>query len=160
MQFTGLMHAAIRVADVERAVGFYVGKLGLQEMFRQYYDSGDLWLVYLRITDGQYLEIFPNATGQTCADFYANGLNHICLTVSDIAAFIAEMERLDVPLWRQRKTGGDRNEQAWICDPDGNRIEVMEMVPHSKQHEAIARLRRAKPGARPLGPAGGCTENA
>jgi len=144
MQFTGLMHAAIRVADVDRAVAFYVGKLGLQEMFRQYYESGDLWLVYLRITDEQYLEIFPNATEQACADFYANGLNHICLTVSSIAAFQDEMERLGIPLWRQRKTGGDRNEQVWILDPDGNRIEVMEMVPHSKQYEAIARLKREK----------------
>jgi lactoylglutathione lyase len=142
MQFTGLMHAAIRVANVDRAVDFYVGKLGLKEMFRQYRDNGDLWLVYLRITDEQYLEIFPDATELTCPDFDSNGLNHICLTVPSIAEFIAEMELLGIPLWRQRKTGGDRNEQAWICDPDENRIEVMEMVPHCKQYEAIARMKR------------------
>lgn len=147
MQFTGMMHVAVRVADVDRAIAFYVGKLGLQEMYRQYYDNGDLWLVYLRITDNQFLEIFPNATSQTCPDFNSNGLNHICLTVPSIVDFIAEMERLGIPLWRQRKTGGDRNEQVWIRDPDENRIEVMEMVPHSKQLEAIARMRREKTAA-------------
>jgi lactoylglutathione lyase len=141
MQFTGLMHAAIRVADVERSLAFYVGKLGLQEMFRQFYDNGDLWMVYLRITDEQYLEIFPNAVGDACPDDKSNGLNHICLTVPDISAFIEQMEQLEIPLWRQRKTGGDRNQQCWIRDPDENRIEIMEMVNNSKQFEAIARLK-------------------
>jgi lactoylglutathione lyase len=142
MQFTGLMHVAIRVADVDRAVDFYVGKLGLREMYRQYRENGDLWLIYLRITDEQFLEIFPHATELTCPDFDSNGLNHICLTVPSITEFIAEMERLGIPLWRQRKTGGDRNEQVWIRDPDENRIEVMEMVSHSKQNEAIARFKQ------------------
>ena len=142
MNFTALMHVAIRVADVDRALAFYIGKLGLREVFRQYYNNGDLWLIYLRITDEQYLEIFPNATSDTCADFESNGLNHICLTVPNISEFIAEMAQLGIPLWRQCRTGGDRNEQAWIRDPDENRIEVMEVVPHCKQLEAIARLKR------------------
>jgi lactoylglutathione lyase len=142
MQFTGLMHAAVRVADVERSLAFYVGKLGLKEMYRQYYENGDLWLIYLRIIDEQYLEIFPNATGDACADDKSNGLNHICLTVPSIADFIAEMKRLGIPLWRELKIGGDRNQQCWIRDPDENRIEVMEMATHSKQREAIANLRQ------------------
>lgn len=38
-------------------------------------------------------------------------------------------------------TGLDRNRQAWIEDPDGNRIEFMEMAPDSLQAEAIRRLK-------------------
>ena len=30
--------------------------------------------------------------------------------------------------------------QAWIADPEGNRIELMEMASNSKQAEALARL--------------------
>ena len=38
-------------------------------------------------------------------------------------------------------TGGDGNRQACIADPEGNRLELMEMSPTSKQAEALARLR-------------------
>lgn len=38
-------------------------------------------------------------------------------------------------------TGRDNNRQVWVNDPDGNRVELMEMSPASKQAEAIARLR-------------------
>ena len=37
--------------------------------------------------------------------------------------------------------GLDRNRQCWIEDPDGNRIEFMQMSPESMQAEAIKRLR-------------------
>ena len=60
----------------------------------------------------------------------------------EMAVWDLEAKRLGIPLWRQQKTGGDRNEQVWIRDPDENRIEVMEMVPHSKQNEAIARFKQ------------------
>jgi lactoylglutathione lyase len=39
------------------------------------------------------------------------------------------------------RTGADGNRQAWIADPDGNRIELMEMAPDSLQAQAIRRLR-------------------
>ena len=39
------------------------------------------------------------------------------------------------------KMGADGNRQAWIEDPDGNRIELMEMAPDCLQLKAIARLK-------------------
>ena len=42
--------------------------------------------------------------------------------------------------------GADYNYQAWIEDPDGNRIELMQMMPDSMQLAAIARL---KAGSKP-----------
>ena len=33
--------------------------------------------------------------------------------------------------------GADYNHQAWIEDPDGNRIELMQMMPKAMQLEAI-----------------------
>jgi lactoylglutathione lyase len=36
----------------------------------------------------------------------------------------------------------DGNRQAWIEDPDGHRIELMQLSPDCLQLEAIARLRR------------------
>ena len=39
------------------------------------------------------------------------------------------------------KTAIDGNRQAWLEDPDGNRIELMEMAPDCLQYKAITRLR-------------------
>ena len=43
----------------------------------------------------------------------------------------------------QISNGLDGNRQAWLEDPDGNRIELMEMAPDCLQYQAIRRLRAA-----------------
>ena len=137
---TGLGHVAIRVSDVGRTLDFYTGKLGFQEMLRLHRADGRLWLLYLRITDAQYLEVFPDALGERAPAQEANGLNHICLTVADLDAAVRELAERGVPLFRPVKLGPDGNRQAWIEDPDGNRIELMEMAADGLQAQAIARL--------------------
>lgn len=137
---TGIGHVAIRVKDVDRSLAFYVGKLGFPEMFRLHRDNGDLWLLYLRMTETQYLEVFPDAVGDRAPGREANGLNHFCITVADIDAVLHELQQAKVPIMQALKTGPDGNRQAWIEDPDGNRIELMEMAPRSKQVEALERL--------------------
>lgn len=142
-----LGHVAIRVKDVERSLAFYCGKLGLHEMFRLNRDSGELWLVYVRITDDQYLEVFPDAVGDEAPGVEANGLNHICLTVQDIEASVRQLEEAGVPLFRPLKLGADGNRQGWVKDPDGNRLELMEMAADSKQAQAIQRWREQQGSA-------------
>ncbi len=140
---TSIGHVAIRVSDIDRSLAFYTGRLGFPEMLRLHRDDGALWLVYLRITDEQYLEIFPDAVGGRAPPEEANGLNHLCLTVDDIEAVIASLAERGVPLLRPLKRGADGNRQAWIEDPDGNRIELMDMASDGLQARAIERLRRA-----------------
>jgi lactoylglutathione lyase len=137
---SGIGHVAIRVKDVERTLAFYVEKLGFREMFRLERE-GKLWIVYLRITDTQFLEVFPDATGDRAPDREANGLNHVCLEVTDIDDAIAELDQAGVPIAREKQLGADGNLQAWIEDPDGNRIELMQMAAGSMQREAIKRLK-------------------
>ena len=52
------------------------------------------------------------------------------------------MEDAGIPLLIGRKTGLDNNHQAWIEDPDGNRIELMQITPNAMQLEALSRLRK------------------
>ena len=141
--FTSIGHVAIRVKDIDRALGFYAGRLGFEEMFRLHRDDGRLSLLYLRVTDGQYLELFPDAAGERAPPPEANGLNHLCLTVADIEAVVRDLAERGVPLSRPVRRGADGNHQAWIEDPDGNRIELMEMTPDGLQAQAIRRLRGA-----------------
>jgi lactoylglutathione lyase len=141
--FTSIGHVAIRVKDIGRALDFYAGRLGFAEMLRLHHDDGRLWLLYLRVTDDQYLELFPDAAGERAPPPEANGLNHLCLTVDDIEAVVQELAERGVPLSRPLRRGADGNRQAWIEDPDGNRVELMEMAPDGLQAQAIRRLREA-----------------
>ncbi len=136
----GIGHIAIRVKDIDRTLDFYRDKLGLKEMFRLERD-GKLWLMYLRVTDTQYIELFPEAAGDRAPPRDANGLNHICLEVASIDAVLEELAAAGVPIEREKQLGADGNLQAWIEDPDGNRIELMQMDPNSMQAKALKRLR-------------------
>jgi len=136
-------HVAIRVKDIDKSLDFYVNKLGFPEMFRLHRDGNILWIVYLRVTDDQFIELFPEAVGDRAPPQEAIGLNHLCLEVSDIDAALAELEKAKVPLFRAKKMGADNNYQAWIEDPDGNRIELMQLGKNAMQSAAIERLRGA-----------------
>ena len=142
---TSLAHVALKVKDLDRSLDFYVNKLGFKEMMRLDKPDGSpgVWLVYLRITDDQYLELFPDGEGDRAPGRDATAINHICLGVSDIDLVIAGLEKAGVPLTINKNMAADKNWQCWIEDPDGNRLEIMQMMPDCLQLEAIARLKRA-----------------
>jgi lactoylglutathione lyase len=139
---TGVGHVAIKVTDLDRSLDYYINKLGFPEMLRLTKDDGSVWLVYLRITDDQYLEVFPGAENDRAPGWNANGMNHMCLTVDNIDEVLERIAAAGLSLLLPLKTAIDGNRQAWLEDPDGNRIELMEMAPDSLQYAAIKRLRK------------------
>ncbi len=136
----GVGHVAIKVTDLDRSLDYYQTRLGFPEMLRLYNEDGTTWLVYLRITDEQYLEIFPGAENDRAPGWDANGVNHICFTIDDLDATVARIEAAGITLLSPAKDGVDGNRQAWLEDPDGNRIELMEMALGCVQYEALKRL--------------------
>jgi lactoylglutathione lyase len=139
----GIGHLALRVRDLDRSLDFWRDRVGFQEMQRLKRDNGDTWLVYLRITDDQYLELFPGAVTEQVPPDDANGVMHICLEIEDLDEEIARLEAAGVRIVSPIKGGIDNNRGAWIHDPDGNRIELMEMHPNSIQYKAIRALKGA-----------------
>jgi lactoylglutathione lyase len=128
------------VKNLEKSMAFYTETMGFPEMFRLHRDDGRVWLVYLRITDDQYLEIFPEAIQDRAPEPENNGINHFCLTVENIEEIVRQLEAKGVALYLPLKTGADNNRQAWVQDPDGNRIELMEMASNALQFKAIKEL--------------------
>jgi lactoylglutathione lyase len=132
-------HVALSVRDIDRSLDFYVNKLGFAEMFRLERE-GRLWIVYLRITDTQFIELFPDGVGEGAPPFANVGFNHLCLEVDDIDAAIAELKGRGVTLTAEKKLGVDHNYQAWVADPEGNRIELMQFGANAMQVQAIRRI--------------------
>lgn len=136
--FKSIGHVAFNMRDMDAALAFYVGKLGLAEMFRLHRDDGALSLLYLRITDTQFLELFPVSAGSTAGD---NRFSHFCLEVEDLDVALAAMEARGVEVIVPKMRGKSGCWLAFIADPEGNRIELMELGPDCLPRTSIERLR-------------------
>ena len=138
-----LGHVAIRCSDLEQSLAFYA-KLGLHEAFRLTRPDGSVGLVYLNIDGHAFLELFPGGTEAPTTGPKQLGYAHACLLVDDIQASYREFVAGEVPTNGEPKLGGDGNWQVWVTDPDGTRIEIMQIMPDSLQARAARGLSAAR----------------
>ena len=136
----GLSHAAIRTRDIAESVRYYTEVLGLREAFRMRREDGSLGTVYLFLAPGQYLELFPDAVREADVGPDTAGVCHLCLMTKDIRRSYEAVRDAGGPLDSEIKRGNSRCLMFWTHDPDGNRIEIMEMPPESMQAQADLRL--------------------
>jgi sugar phosphate isomerase/epimerase len=111
---TSIGHVAINTADLDASLDFYINTMGFPEMMRINHDNGDVWLVYLRVTDDQFIEIFPGAeTDKTSPSWHANGFGHLCLMVDDLVTVVDDLKGKGVTMMIEPKSGADGNSQAY-----------------------------------------------
>jgi lactoylglutathione lyase len=132
---TDLAHTALRVHDLKRSLAFYA-QLGIHEAFRLNHEDGSLMLVYLHVGGDRFLELFP---GGAAPDPTREGsFMHLCLRSDDLHKDVETLRDKGVTIDQGPSMGLDRNWQAWITDPDGNAIELMQLSDDSPQRQ-IAR---------------------
>jgi catechol 2,3-dioxygenase-like lactoylglutathione lyase family enzyme len=120
------------VTDIDRSLDFYLGTLGLSEQFRLSGDDGKPWLIYLRVADGQFIELFPRAKGPHTQP-EGSAVVHICLQVDDIHKTYDELTGRGLVPRGEPILGADGSWQFWSSDPDGNPIEFHQFTPESRQ---------------------------
>jgi lactoylglutathione lyase len=142
MRIKRLGHIAIRARDIEGTAKFYREVLGMKEAFRMYnQEGGKLGSVHIFVAPSNYIEIFPNGVKDPRSDHLTEiGLNHICFEVDDAAGCLEEVRGRGAPIDVELKKGFSRCLQFWTHDPDGNRIEFMELPPDCLQIEANNRI--------------------
>ena len=129
-----LLHTMIRVKDLDRSVGWYRETLGLREESRRVLAKGDATILFLTDGDAEHrIELTYNHDGR---DYQlGNQFGHFAFGVDDLDAERARLEGLGVPFTRgpyQVTPGGSRI--AFIKDPDGIEIELIETGPGPKEH--------------------------
>jgi len=129
---TDLGHPALRAYDLDASLEFY-RKLGLTESFRLNHDDGSLMLVYLHVGGDRFLEIFPNGPEPDLS--HVHSFHHLCLLTDDLRATVENLRSQGVTIEQEPKMGLDQNMQAWIRDPDGNPIELMQLSEASPQRK-------------------------
>jgi len=125
---TGIAHVCFTVSDLDASIAFYGEKLGFAQAFDFINDDGERFGAYLAIGNRTVIEMF---TGQV-APAEGGRYRHVCLEVDDLEATVAELRGRGVEV-TDPKLGSDNSWQAWLTDPDGNRIELHHYTPESKQ---------------------------
>lgn len=139
----GIGHPAIRARDMEATARFYVEVLGMKEAFRLYTGpNGECTSIHIYVAPSQFIEIFPGGETPAGAGEHSIGHNHMCYEVDDAAKTLEEMRARGAVIDVELKTGFSRCIQFWTHDPDGNRIEFMELPEGCMQLEANARIAR------------------
>ena len=136
--FTDLAHTAFVVADVDRTLTFYA-QLGIREAFRLNHDDGSLMLVYLHVAGDRFIEIFPDGPDpDRKAGSGRESFMHLCLLTEDLRGTVEALRAEGIAIDREPSVGLDTNLQAWIQDPDGNAIELMQLSHDAPQRRVAA----------------------
>jgi len=135
---TQLAHINLFSDQPEEMIDFYVHKLGLKIAFTLDNDKNVPFGWYIECGKMTFVEIFDQAGavrqwgGSVAPLQHGSKYRHVCFEVEDLAAYRGLLlERgIDVtPI----TVGMDNSKQAWVKDPDGNDIELMEYTPTSFQ---------------------------
>ncbi|MHB1000942.1 MAG: VOC family protein [Armatimonadota bacterium] len=128
----GLTHIALRVTDIKRSIDFYLRIPGITESFTLKADDGSIILVYLKVADRQFVELFPGADGQHVPPVNS-GCVHFCLEVDDIHEMHKSVIANGLTPNGEPFLAIDNTWQFWVSDPDGNPIEFHQFSPESMQ---------------------------
>ncbi len=130
----GIAHLAFNVADMQKSLEFYCKVLGFEKAFEIRDDDGNKWIEYIKVRKSQFIELFyyPKPGEQPEVSSYS----HLCLEVDDIQEIAARIKAAGLTLDVEPVQGKDLNYQCWARDPDGNRIEFMQMSPDSPQSKS------------------------
>ncbi len=142
--FQTLGHINFKTRDLKASIRFYE-TLGFKAFLELTDEDHTPWIVYLRFDDMLYLELTGGGKERSPGP-EPTGFNHMCITVDDIEKAAGELEAAGLKLMHPLNTrkGLDDNRGAWVEDPDGNRIELMEMSPDCVQYNAIKAFNAGK----------------
>lgn len=146
-----LGHVGIGVSDLQKALHFYVGQLGLKETFRLKHPDGSVFLVYLQVDNSStFVELFPGTVTPSTPKL--SKVYHFGFFVGNLQATLHRLQAGGYPLpadafKKAAKMAADGTYLYFVYDPDGNRIELSQATPQSYQGKAAPQLLKAGPAA-------------
>ena len=127
-----LAHTMLRVSDLDAALDFYIGKLGMCELQRRDHKKNQFTQVYVGYADGFDQMVLELVFNWMQDDLYeaGQGFGHIAIEVQGIFGLCNRLKAMGVPMPREPRSQKHGNTIiAFIEDPDGHRIELFEPAP-------------------------------
>ena len=133
MSIAGLRfgHVAFSVADTERSVRWYADALGAKKIYHAERQGERPELMFLEFANGQCIELFPGGKNQLASPADPIGYIHFCLVLDNLDQALEHLAKMNVKPER-KFIGRAKQRIAFISDPDGNSIELMEIPPESE----------------------------
>ena len=133
-----LAHLNFVTDDLSKIIDFYVDKLGMKVKFTLNNPEGVPFGYYFECGQTTFLEFFDQKLaarmwgGQVGPLAAGTRYHHFCLEVTGLEAYCEKLRGKGVEV-TEITLGMDNSRQAWISDPDGNAIELMEYGASSLQ---------------------------
>src|SRR5579884_2808879 len=136
----GIDHIVLPVADVDRALAFYHGVLGLAVEREAEFRAGQIGFPSVRLDARFVIDLVPRR-GEAPP---GRNLEHFCLVTEaeDLSAVAAALARQGVPVLRgpvERWGAQGMAMSIYVQDPDGNEVEIRTYAPAARA-EAERRL--------------------
>ena len=129
----GINHVALAVPDVEKAVDYYTKTMGFPEAFRVKTPSGQVQLVYVQVSKDTFIEI-QSANAERPAGIY-----HFGVVVDNMAAATAMFKARGADVKDITLSSGTKAVLSNVFDPNGVRMELLELPPDSLHRQAMDR---------------------
>jgi catechol 2,3-dioxygenase-like lactoylglutathione lyase family enzyme len=118
----GVAHIGLRTDNLDAARQFYKQQLGYDEAFSLNKPDGSLMLVYFKVNDHQYIEVFPGKTPEQLA------LSHIAFETDNAPLLRDYLAGKGVKVPATLRPGLDGNISFMIKDPDGHDVEFVQYM--------------------------------
>lgn len=126
------LHTMLRVGNLERSIHFYTSFLGMKELRRTEVPEGKYTLVFVGYGDEASHTVLELTHNWGVEDYdIGTAFGHLALGVPDIYATCERLRAAGVKITREPgpvKFG--TTVIAFIEDPDGYKIELIERKPH------------------------------
>lgn len=127
-----ILYTMVRVQDLDRSLRFYCEALGMQEVRRETFTDAQFTLVFVGYPNNSALIELTFNWGDNSYS-HGTGYGHIALEVEDIQQVCSHLSGLGVeiirapgPMKMAPDETGERETIAFIEDPDGYRIELIQ----------------------------------
>lgn len=127
-----ILYTMLRVADLDRSVAFYRDALGMREIRRETFSEGRFTLAFMGYPDG-FVTIELTWNWDQTSYRHGTGYGHVALEVADLYAACERLTKMGVKILRlpgpmtfTADETGPRENIAFLEDPDGYRIELIE----------------------------------
>ena len=129
----GINHVALAVPDIEKAVEYYTKVMGFPEAFRVRNPKGEVQLVYVQVSKDTFIEI------QTISAQRPAGIYHFGVVVDDMAQATAMWKARGADVREITPSGGTKAILSNVYDPNGVRMELLQLPPDSLHAQATKR---------------------
>jgi lactoylglutathione lyase len=121
------MHVMLRVGDIDRSISFYTERLGMKLLHRDEHPAGRFTLAFLGYGEEDSQTVIELTHNWDEGSYQlGSGYGHIALTSSDIYSYCDWLQKSGVKILRPPGPMQAGPELAFIEDPDGYKIELIQ----------------------------------